>query len=122
MEINKCLEDPNTVYSDQYMPLALMPAVIEAIQNAGGGIEIITATFSETAGGLVLSKTWNELNSMLSNSVMPFVLLNTIRGQMYLPVKTMNTDEESEWSAIFDEDNAVFTASSADGDLVMSLN
>lgn len=36
MEINKCLEDPNTVYSDQYMPLALMPAVVEAIQNSGG--------------------------------------------------------------------------------------
>ena len=37
MEINKCLEDPNTQYSDQYMPLAMMPAVVEAIQNAGGG-------------------------------------------------------------------------------------
>lgn len=37
MEINKCLEDPNTVYSDQYMPLAMMPAVIEAIQQGGGG-------------------------------------------------------------------------------------
>lgn len=37
MEINKCLRDPATAMSDQFMPIAMMPAVVEAIDNGGGG-------------------------------------------------------------------------------------
>lgn len=74
MEINKCLEDPNTQYSDQYMPLAMMPAVVEAIQNAGGGGFPLITEASETG---TLNKTAAELIAMLESGSMGLIVPDT---------------------------------------------
>lgn len=67
MEINKCLEDPNTKYSDQYMPLAMMPGVVEAIQNAGGGGAFLIITADEND---VLQKTAGEIATALDSGLL----------------------------------------------------
>ena len=37
LQINPCLYDEKLQYSDQYMPIAMMPAIVEAIGSGGGG-------------------------------------------------------------------------------------
>lgn len=77
MEINKCLEDPNTVYSDQYMPLAMMPAVIEAIQQGGGGNEDLMFAFMDTMGDeLTCSVTYADMSAKILSGGRVFIYSN----------------------------------------------
>ena len=107
MEINKCLEDPNTQYSDQYMPLA-MPAVVEAIQNGSGAVKKYYIV--QSTGGAVPSDVptppdglqWEntcdfKIGDLDSNKILTYTELQELKiGNFVLVVKPVNSDYDDE--------------------------
>lgn len=75
LQINPSLYDEKLQYSDQYMPMAMMPAIVEAISNGGGGggggtTEPLIVTIDNETG--YTNKTYKECKDAILAGQMVF--------------------------------------------------